>query len=254
MPSTGRIDRVIGPSLSAVTGVEDPVHQQPEVDEVIDVERLQRSTCNGDGSSDASVPWVGRQDQNERAVIAGVHARGVHPPKWADSPVTQGSGAVEIPSRPSPVSTPRPAMSRRLLLATAVLLGASCSDDDDGATSEESVATTADATANDSASTTPHQRRRAPSSASRWRSWPTSTPRRRHSASADWATVQEEVVSQGNGAMGLYDDVIAVAPEEAVGQLETLRDYSQEVIDTAAEATSPRRLLRRSSAPRHRRS
>ena len=39
--------------------------------------------------------------------------------------------------------------------------------------------------------------------------------------------------------MGLYDDVIAVAPEEAAGQLETLRDYSQEVIDIAAEATSP---------------
>ncbi len=58
-------------------------------------------------------------------------------------------------------------------------------------------------------------------------------------ASADWATVQEEVVNRGNGAMGLYDNVIAVAPEEAVGQLETLRDYSQEVIDIAAEATSP---------------
>ena len=54
----------------------------------------------------------------------------------------------------------------------------------------------------------------------------------------EWATVQEEVVSQGNGAMGLYDNVIAVAPAEIEGQLQTLRDYSQEVIDAAEQATS----------------
>ena len=67
-------------------------------------------------------------------------------------------------------------------------------------------------------------------------------------ASTDWATVQEEVVNQGNGAMGLYDDVIAVAPEEAVGQLETLRDYSQEVIDIGRGSHVGRRLL---DAARH---
>ena len=54
----------------------------------------------------------------------------------------------------------------------------------------------------------------------------------------DWAAVQEEVVGRGNGAMGLYDDVIDVAPGEVEQQLETLRDYSQEVLDTAEQATS----------------
>ena len=66
---------------------------------------------------------------------------------------------------------------------------------------------------------------------------------------ADWATVQDEVVSRGSGAMGLYDEVIAVAPAEVQGQLEMLRDYSQEVLDAAEQATSAEEFVNELGTP-----
>jgi hypothetical protein len=126
-----------------------------------------------------------------------------------------------------------------LLVAGIVLLAAACGDDDDAAPSDGSTATTSAETTNDSASTTP-----TPATASAEFCGPMEELANFNAESpaldptGDWAAVQEELVNRGNGAMGLYDDVIAVAPDEATSQLETLRDYSQEVIDTAAEATS----------------
>ena len=54
-------------------GVEHLVHEQPEVDQVVHVEGLQRRARNGDCSSNASVADIGRQHQDDRTVTDGFH-------------------------------------------------------------------------------------------------------------------------------------------------------------------------------------
>lgn len=138
-------------------------------------------------------------------------------------------------------SYPRHARSRRLLVAGIVILAVGCGDDDDADPSESSTPVTVDGTTDDAASTQPDATTVVADPefcgpmeelANYNAEAPPPDP------AGEWVTVQEELVSRGNGAMGLYDEVIAVAPAEVEGQLATLRDYSQNVLDMAEEATS----------------
>ncbi|CAN5654215.1 MAG: hypothetical protein ACR2HP_15385 [Ilumatobacteraceae bacterium] len=56
--------------------------------------------------------------------------------------------------------------------------------------------------------------------------------------SGDWSELQDELLASAEEALPLYDDAIAAAPDEVRGNLETLRDYSDEVLGALGESTS----------------
>ena len=61
--------------------------------------------------------------------------------------------------------------------------------------------------------------------------------------SGDWAVVQDELLESAGGALPLYVDAIAVAPQEVRDDLETLHAYSERLLDIATDAESVDDLL-----------
>lgn len=55
---------------------------------------------------------------------------------------------------------------------------------------------------------------------------------------ADWATLQADILSRSDEGFQLYDDALAVAPEDVAGDLQTLRGVTEEVIAAVEEATT----------------
>jgi hypothetical protein len=54
----------------------------------------------------------------------------------------------------------------------------------------------------------------------------------------DWDDLKDELLASAEDALPLYDDAIAVAPDEARDDLETLRDYSDELLGAIQESSS----------------
>lgn len=67
--------------------------------------------------------------------------------------------------------------------------------------------------------------------------------------SGDWETVQQELLDAAGAALPLYDDAVAVAPDEVRSELEVLREYSAELIGVTEQATSVDDLLATMPAP-----
>jgi hypothetical protein len=67
--------------------------------------------------------------------------------------------------------------------------------------------------------------------------------------SGDWGAVQQELLEAAGAALPLYDDAVAVAPDDVRTDLEVLRDYSVELISATEQATSVDDLLATMPAP-----
>ncbi len=55
---------------------------------------------------------------------------------------------------------------------------------------------------------------------------------------ADWETIKGELLVSAESALPLYDDAVASAPEEARSNLETLQDYTDEILVVLEESES----------------
>ncbi len=58
--------------------------------------------------------------------------------------------------------------------------------------------------------------------------------------SGDWESVQQQLLDAAGAALPLYDDAVAVAPDDVRGELEVLREYNAELIGLTEQATSVR--------------
>lgn len=56
--------------------------------------------------------------------------------------------------------------------------------------------------------------------------------------SGEWSELQDELLASAEEALPLYDDAIAAAPDDVRGNLETLRDYSDEVLGALEDSSS----------------
>ncbi len=67
--------------------------------------------------------------------------------------------------------------------------------------------------------------------------------------SGDWESVQQQLLDAAGAALPLYDDAVAVAPDDVRGELEVLREYNAELIGLTEQATSVQDLLATMPAP-----
>ena len=210
VPSTGRIERVTGPSLSAVTAwntssmsnrrsTRSSTSKDSNDAQATATARATRALRTSGGRTRTTEPSPMGSTRTPRPVTQGTRrGRSAAPCRCRACPrarsgatavqrivasTTRDPGAVEIPSRPSSVPTPAtpcpddcssPA-SLSSPLRPAVMTTMRTPSESKHAESRS------DGTTDDAASTQPDAATRATrSSADRWRSWPTSTPRRRH--------------------------------------------------------------------------
>jgi len=65
----------------------------------------------------------------------------------------------------------------------------------------------------------------------------------------DWETVKSDLLASAESARPLYDDAIAEAPEAARGYLETLKDYTDEILVAVEESESAEDFVSAFGAP-----